>query len=153
MTRDELAQAIDAYAAGLEAELALLRELLRLSERQRGADLTALTRIIDERAELMRGLVGVEAQIKPLRLQLQHHSTQAAEIDGFHDLVLLHRTAGEIVSTILSADEDTARALHDAESARQVAARTVEAGEATLAAYRKIVSPAPPAASLVNRHG
>ncbi len=153
MTREELAQAIDAYAEGLEAELSLLRTLLRLSEQQHGADLETITRITDQRSGLMRGLVEVEAQIRPLREQLHRHQQVAAGIDGFQDLVVLHRAAGDIVSTILAADQDTASALRDAEISRRVASRALDAGDTTLAAYRKVVSPAPESASLVNRRG
>ncbi len=153
MTRDELAQAIDAYAAGLEAQLALLRQLLRLSEQQRAADLPAITRLNEERAALMRALVGVEAQIRPVRLQLHASQLEAASLDGFQDLITLHRVAGNLVSTILAADQDTLRALQEAELARQFASQTLDAGENTLAAYRKVVSPGPAAASIVNRRG
>lgn len=150
---DELAQAIDAYAAGLEAELGLLRELLRLSERQRTADLPTVTLLNDERAGLMRALVDVEAQIRPLRLQLHAAQPQAAALDGFQDLVSLHQLASSLVTTILTADEQTMRALRDAEAARQFASRTLDAGETTLAAYRKVVSPTPSSAALVDRRG
>ncbi len=153
MTRDELAEAIDAYAEGLEAELALLRQLLRLSEQQRGADADTLAHLTDQRGGLMRSLVEVEAQIRPIREQLHDHQQVAAGLDGFQDLVLLHRAAGNIVSTILAADEDTARALRDAEGSRRIASRALDAGDTTLAAYRKVVAPAPAAASLVNRRG
>ncbi len=153
MTHDDLAQTIDAYAAGLEAEMGLLRQLLRLSEQQRTADLPTLTLLNDERAGLMRAIVDVEAQIRPLRLQLHTSQPQVAGIDGYQDLVTLHKVASTLVATILAADEETMRALQEAEIARQFASRTLDAGETTLAAYRKVAAPAPSSAALVDRRG
>lgn len=42
---------------------------------------------------------------------------------------------------ILGADEQTVRALRDANLARRAAAQVLEQGEATLAAYRRVVTP------------
>jgi hypothetical protein len=45
------------------------------------------------------------------------------------------------------------QALRNAEHARRLAAQTLEQGESTLAAYRRVVTPALESATLVNRRG
>lgn len=157
MTRDEAASAIAAYGAGLEAELALLRQLQRLAALQHealaGSKLDLLPPIGDERERLMASLVEVEHQIKPLRQALAAARDQASATPGFDDIVALHRAAGQLVSTILSADQETTQALRDAEVARRFAAQAIEQGETTLAAYRRVIAPPLAGAALVDRHG
>ena len=65
----------------------------------------------------------------------------------------LHRTAGDVVNGIMQADQETMAALREAEAARRIASQAIEAGEHTLAAYRRVISPAPSGPSLVDRHG
>ena len=50
-------------------------------------------------------------------------------------------------------DRDSVEALKEAEQARRVAAQSIEQGESTLAAYRRVVSPGLTPATLVNRRG
>ena len=71
----------------------------------------------------------------------------------FKDLVARHKNAAERVSAILSWDHDSLDALKEAERARSFAARTLEQGESTLAAYRRVVAPPVSGATLVNRKG
>jgi len=157
MTRDELASAIAAYGAGLEAELTLLRQLQRLAALQHeviaGSKLDLLPPIGDERERLMASLVEVEHQIRPMREVLARAIDQASGAPGFGDVVALHRAAGQLVSTILSADQETTQALRDAEVARRFAAQAIEQGESTLAAYRRVIAPPLPGAALVDRRG
>ena len=145
MTTDELAAALSGYGAGLEAELSLLRHLQRLASRQSDAtiadDLRLLAEIGDERDGVMASLVEVEHQIKPLRDALATGLDRVAALPGFADVVELHRTAGRLVSSIMSADEGTIKALREAEGRRRLAAQTVEKGASTLAAYRRVVAP------------
>jgi hypothetical protein len=44
-------------------------------------------------------------------------------------------------------------ALREAEIARRTASQAIEAGEHTLAAYRRVISPSVSGPSLVDRHG
>lgn len=157
MTREELASAIGAYGAGLEAELSLLRQLQRLAALQReasvGNEMGLLPRLGDERERLMAGLVEIEHQIKPLRQALAGAVGDVVSRPGFEDVVALHRAASQLVSTILSADRETAQALRDAEVARRVAVQAIEHGENTLAAYRRVIAPHLEGAALVDRVG
>ncbi|MDE3153963.1 MAG: hypothetical protein KGN76_02625 [Acidobacteriota bacterium] len=157
MTREELAQALLSYAAGVEAELRLLRHLQRLADIQHTAsrepDLQSINRLNDERERLMASLVSIEHEIRPLRLAIHEERHLAAQIPGFDRVATLHQQAGELVATILAADQKTKEALREAEVARRFAARTLEVGEATLAAYRRVVKPEMASAALVNRRG
>ena len=157
MTTEEVASAISAYGAGLEAELSLLRQLQRLSEEQREAtlndDVAPLPRIADERERVMAGLVEIEHQVKPIRQAISAVLAQAVTVPGFEDVVALHRAASRLVSRIMSSDEETVQALRDAEVARRFASQTIERGESTLAAYRRVVAPPLASAAIVDRRG
>jgi hypothetical protein len=157
VTREELTSAISAYGAGLEAELTLLRQLQRLAALQReatvGNEMGLLPSLGDERERLMANLVEIEHQIKPLRLALAAAVGDVVSRPGFGDVAALHRAASQLVSTILSADRETAQALRDAEAARRVAVQAIEHGETTLAAYRRVIAPPLAGAALVDRVG
>jgi len=154
---DVLAQAITAYAAGLDAQLDLLGHLESLSTRQRDAtssgDLDALNRCSDERVQLTAALVALEQDLRPLRAQLADHSRQAARLPGFSALVARHQEAARRVAGIVSSDERTMAALREAEAARRFAAQTIDAGETTLAAYRRVLAPPPASAAIVDKRG
>jgi len=145
VTSDELASAISGYGAGLEAELSLLDRLQCLAAEQHEAtlrdDVRLLSEIGEQRQAVMASLVEVEHQIKPLREQLASVLEQAAAVPGFQDVVALHREAGRLVSSILAADRQTMDSLREAEITRRLAAQTVEKGNSTLAAYRRVVAP------------
>jgi hypothetical protein len=152
-----LAAAIVAYATGLDAELDLLDRLERLSGRQREAtvahDVDAVAACSDERGQIIAALLAVEEDIKPWRALLARHSAEAAHLPGFDALVARHHQAARRVAAIIDADSTTLSALRDAEAARRAAAHAIEQGEATLAAYRRIIAPAPSSAAIVDERG
>ena len=47
----------------------------------------------------------------------------------------------------------TMAALKEAEAARRFAAQTIDAGESTLAAYRRVIAPPPTSAAIVDERG
>jgi len=145
------------YRAGLEAELALLRRLEELASRQRDAshrgDLEGLALVTDERDQVMASVVTIEHEIKPIRLTLLEQWQDLHGSPEFRELATLHRVAAALVSTIVASDQDSLEALKEAELARRFAARTLEQGETTLAAYRKVVAPPLAGASIVDRKG
>jgi hypothetical protein len=157
MTPGELAEPLAAYAAGLEAELALLRYIKRLSadqqEASRNHEIDRLHQIADERVRLMTGLVKIEHEIRTARHVLADHEQVASLLPGFGEVVALHKTAAAIVSHIISSDQETMGALRDAEIARREATIALEAGETTLNAYRRVINPSLSGPSLVDRHG
>lgn len=157
MTARELAEPLQAYAAGLDAELAVLRHIQRLSGDQQDAtrnhEIERLHQIADERIRLMTGLVTIEHEIRAARHLLADHQDLAATLPGFRDVVARHKLAGSLVSHILASDQDTMVALRDAEIARREATQAIEAGETTLNAYRRVLNPSLSGPSLVDKHG
>jgi len=157
VTREEILADLSAYAAGLDAELSLLRRIQRLSEVQREAadsvDAERLEQIADERERLMAGLFRIEHEIRDTRHRLAANQGLAADLPGFTEVAQAHRTAGALIARIMASDEATMGAMHDAEAARREASQAVEAGEATLTAYRRVVAPALSSPSLLNRRG
>ena len=67
--------------------------------------------------------------------------------------VALHREAATLVGSILTADQASLSALADAELARRTAVASLERGETTLAAYRRVLAPPVASATLLNRRG
>jgi hypothetical protein len=155
MTDEDLGQALADYGRGLDAELALLSLLDGLADRQREAtastDLTAVGRVADQRHRALQALLEVEARVRPLRDLIARHAVDARRLDGFAAVARRHRQAERAVASILARDEQILVALRDAGRARRLAAQAIEAGEATLAAYRRVVAPPLASAGLVSR--
>jgi hypothetical protein len=153
----DLPSAIVTYRAGLEAELGLLKALQRLATQlqavTRAQHIEDMTRVGEERERVMASQVALEAELKPIRLALSVRRAEALSMPGFDDLMALHRSAAALVTSILSADEETVEALREAEIARRLAAQAIETGESTLSAYRRVITPQLASAALVDRHG
>ena len=155
-TDEQLVRLIDQYRAGLEAEMAILRQLSDVAERQQATtqdDAEAFHRAADERDRLMQSLVTIEADLRQVRAQLSANREQASRIVGFAEVAALHRDAAQLASKILSTDQQSLRSLADAELARRSAVAGIERGENTLAAYRRVLTPPLSSATLVDRRG
>jgi hypothetical protein len=157
VTPDELVRLIEQYRAGIEAELALLRQLADVSTDQRthtsAGDFSAFAGASDDRDRIMRSLVTIEEDLRQVRTTLTEHRELAGRIRGFDDVVTLHREAATLVASILNSDQASLSALADAELARRTAVASLERGETTLAAYRRVLAPPVASATLVNRRG
>ena len=157
MTAAELPQLVAHYRAGLEAEMTLLNRLQVLATQQRElseqGDLEALSLVSDQRDRVTAGLVQIEHELKPVRNTLLQHRRALEQIREFQGVAALHHSAATLVERIVVEDRASLDALKHAEQARRFAAQSLEQGESTLAAYRRVVSPALPGASLVNRKG
>lgn len=157
MTPDDLPPLMAQYRAGLEAEMALLHRLELLSARERelseDGELDALPPIVDLRDSVMASLVRIEYELKPVRLALADVRETLTEDPDFQDLMALHREAATMVAAVMTSDEASMIALKEAEQARRMAARALEQGESTLAAYRRVVAPRLAGATLLNRKG
>jgi hypothetical protein len=157
VTGDDLRQRLAVYGPGLEAEVALLHQLERLALAQRDAtdrhDVDQLSSLTQDRDRIMAALVTIEHEVRPAREALAAEQDKASELPGFANVVTLHRTAADLVATIVHSDQDTVRALQDAEVSRRLAAQTIGAAGSTLAAYRRVVAPPLTGAGLVDRHG
>ena len=157
MTRAELIPLVDQYRAGLDAELMLLHRLQALSVEQRRASQTGSVAefhsIVDDRDRIMATLVTVEHELKSVRQRLAAGRQWLADLPAFQDIATRHNEAADLVADIIVVDRDSLEALQDAEEARRIAAQSLEQGESTLAAYRRVVSPGLASATLVNRKG
>jgi hypothetical protein len=149
--------ALALYVDRLDRQLALLRELATLSAVQHAAardgDAEALGSATASREGVVRELLDLDRDIEPARARflpqdLDHTSPESAE-----PIVARHQEVRALVDVILDTDQSTLRALERTEASRRSAAQVIEAGEATLAAYRKVVAPPPTAAGLVDRRG
>ena len=156
MSTTDFPTIIEQYRLGLDAELALLQRLQTIADRQRdttaAGDITALQRAADERETLMSGLMAIEQEIRQSREALSRARAEARGLPGFERVAALHATVGGIVKGILETDRDSIRALEQIVDARRIAAQAAEQGEATLAAYGRVIA-FPPAATLVDRKG
>ena len=153
----DLDEVLREYRAGLEAEMALLHRLERLDTTRHDAashtgviDLAALA---DEREKVMATLVSIEHTLKPMRAQLVDARPTLQGEAAFQEVAALHQKAADLVARILARDSQSLQALKDAEQARRFAAESMEKGESTLAAYRRVVAPPLEGARIVNRRG
>ena len=156
MTAD-LATVLADYRAGLDAELQLLTQLDTVASRQHALphppsadDLTALGA---ERERCLSALLALEGRLVPLRQHIATHLAEARLQPGFAGISERHRRAGEVVARIMQLDAESLEALKRADQERRAAAQTIEAGEATLAAYRRILQQPQPSAGLFTRRG
>lgn len=152
----DLAATLADYRAGLDLEVRLLTDLEVLACRQRDLphplSLDQLIGIGDQRQHLMGRLLEVEAHIRPLREAIVARLDVAQALPGFRLASDRHRLAGEIVARIRMVDAATLDALQAAERAHRHTATDLDAGEATLAAYRRVLAHAP-GPGLVNQRG
>jgi hypothetical protein len=157
MNADQLPQLVEHYRAGLEAEMTLLQRLQVLATEQRElseqGNLEALSLVSDQRDRVTAGLVRIEHELKPVRNMLLKHRPALDGLREFQEVAALHRSAAGLVERIVVEDRAALDALKQAEQARRFAAQSLEQGESTLAAYRRVVAPNLPGASLVNRKG
>ena len=157
MTTDEATRLLEQYRAGIDAELNLLRQLAEVARSQHGAtaaaDFQAFTRVADRRDTIMRSLVTLEERLREVRVAMTTHRDVAAQVDGYAEVTQRHREASDLVNMILATDQQSIAALADAELARRSAMASLERGENTLAAYRRVLSPPVSSARLVDKTG
>jgi D-alanine-D-alanine ligase-like ATP-grasp enzyme len=157
MSDAELLDALEQYRAGLEAEIALLRQLHTVASRQRegtaARDFEQFGAESDARDRLTRCLVNIEQGLRVIRDSLIRGRADLVNLPAYQEVMALRQTAADVVASILATDKDSMKALADAELARRAAVSSLERGETTLAAYRKVIAPPVSGASLVDRRG
>src|SRR5262252_9053833 len=98
------------YRAGLDAEMALLRQLDALSARQRVAatanDTGTLRDVHTARDSVMRSLVEVEHELVPLRATLAKARHDLAGDQEFQVVVAMHKEAAAMVTRIIASDAE-----------------------------------------------
>lgn len=157
MTPFEIGELVEQYRAGIEAELSLLTQLADVAERQHEAttsgDLSRFAQVADTRDALMRSLVTIEEGLRSIRATLGEHREVVARIPAYDELAARHRDASHVIARILATDRQSMAALADAELARRSALASLERGETTLAAYRRVLAPPLESAKLVDKVG
>lgn len=152
---------LDADLAGYARALATVLDILeRLADVARGGRDAANRNDSDRLAEVSRERGGIAAEITALqpvleaaRLRIVEHVALARESARFSEVESLHRQGERLLDAILALDRDTLSSLDVAGRHRRDVALALEAGEATLAAYRRVVAPPPLSAGLVDQRG
>jgi hypothetical protein len=157
VTADDVRRLLAQYRAGIEAELQLLRQLAEVSAEQRETsnvgDFARFNAVSDARDRIMRSLVTIEENLRAVRQELTAHRELASTVEGYDEVAARHREAAHLVNEILSTDQRSLSALADAELARRSAVVSLERGETTLAAYRRVLAPPVASARLVDKRG
>jgi hypothetical protein len=157
MTPDEAARLLEQYRAGIDAELTLLRQLAAVAHDQHQvtsvSDFGAFNRVADRRDSIMQSLVTIEEGMRVMRQALTAHRDVAVSVPGYDAVLARHHEAADLVNMILATDQKSISALADAELARRSAMASLERGENTLAAYRRVLSPPVSSARLVDKIG
>ena len=157
MTHAELVSLLEQYRAGLEAEITLLRQLEGIATRQRDVtesrDYERFKTESDQRDRLTGTLVAIDQQLRAMRETLHNSRHALSALPDYKIVGEMRRTAADLVQRILATDRDSMKALSDAELARKAVVASLERGETTLAAYRKVIAPPVSSATLLNRRG
>jgi hypothetical protein len=154
---DDAGQMLAQYRAGLEAQIALLRQLETVASRQRtvseSRDFDQLAIESDRRDRLTRGLVEIEQGLAAGLLLLGASRQSVAKLEGVSEVIVLRRTTANLIARILTTDQLSLQSLANAELAHRSALASLERGETTLAAYRKILTPPLASAAFLDRLG
>jgi hypothetical protein len=152
-----LGDLLDEYHGRLQLQVVLLERLLTLASRQHDASLLrdsdALASATNERDEVMKTLLDVEREQRPARDRLATMLDDTPHLPHVDAVRRLHRRAEACIAEILTVDGETSQRLEQTDHARRGTAQNLETGEATLAAYRKALSPDLPPSALVDRRG
>ena len=109
--------------------------------------------VSDERDRLTRSLLAVEQGLAESRDLLTRLREQASVIPTYGTILALRQASTDLVNDILASDRSAMKVLADAEVARRAALASLERGENTLAAYRRVLAPPVSNAGLVDRRG
>jgi hypothetical protein len=146
-----------AYTAGLDAEIAILRLVDALALEQRSAwarnELLPLGSLATRRAALMHELAAIETRIAPLRDRLRSDLGRARRTPGFLTAETRSEEARALITRLMTADRKFLTDLEASLDERRREAQDLETGGATLAAYRRVVTPAVASAGLFDRRG
>jgi hypothetical protein len=153
----QLDDVLAAYAAGLAAEIELLRQVDTLAREQRDAwannHLAGLGALATRRAQLMTELAAAEDRIAPLRDHILARLAAARQAPAFADAEARSQEAQVLVRQLVENDRSFLIDLEGTLEERRREVHALEAGGATLAAYRRVVLPAPASAALVDQRG
>jgi hypothetical protein len=151
------AEVVAAYTAGLDAQLGLLRQVEALAAEQRGAwlrdELLPLGSLATRRAAVMHELAAVEARIAPLLDRLRTDLERALRTPGYDAAEARRQETRTAIFRLMAADRKFLTDLEASLDVRRREAHALDTGNATLAAYRRVVVPAVASAGLVDQRG
>jgi hypothetical protein len=155
--RADLERALEDYRTGLQREVSLLETLASLAATQQEAtlagDADGLLAASARREAVMQHLLEVDNDLRPRRTMLADALDETRALPGATTVATLHGIAQRHVRDILAIDVQTRASLERSENGRREAAHALDAAEATLAAYRKVLSPASPRSGIVDKRG
>lgn len=154
MTFDEV---VVAYTAGLDAEIALLHQVEALAAEQRAVlardELLPLGALATRRAALMHELATIEGRTAPLRERLRSDPERALRTPGYVAAETRREEAQTLIYRLLAADRTLLTDLDTLLASRRQEAHDLDTGNATLAAYRRVVVPTVDSAGLFDQRG
>ena len=154
MTFEEI---ILAYTTGLDAEIVLLQQVEALAAEQRAVcardELLPLGALATRRAALMHELAAVHARIAPLRDRLQGDLERAIRMPGYPAAEARRQEVQTLIYRQLAADRKLLTDLETCVASRRREAHDLDTGNATLAAYRRVVEPTLASAGLLDQRG
>ena len=159
MTANQPATAaeISAFAAGVQQEIGLLEQLQITAGEQRLAgearDFDRFQAVSSERDRLTRALLDIESGLADTRLRVMPVLESDALDPGHLEVLTLCRRSDALVADILRCDREAMKTLADAEVARRAALNSLEKGETTLAAYRRVLTTTETHAGMLDQRG
>jgi hypothetical protein len=154
MTFDDV---LVAYTAGLETEIALLRQVEALADGQRAAfarnELADLGSFAVRRADLMHQLAAVEARVSPCRARIVAGLAIARRAPAFAAAEMRGHEAQALIRQLVERDRCFLSDLEVTLEERRREVHDLGTGNATLAAYRRVVAPGCASAGLVDSRG
>lgn len=145
------------YRVGLKAQIELLRQLEAAASRQRtvseSRDFDQLAVESEWRDSLTQSLVEIEQGLAAGLRAIGASGQAVATLEGLSEVVSLRHTAANLIARILATDRLSMQSLANAELAHRSALASLERGETTLAAYRKILTPPASSAAFFDRRG
>jgi hypothetical protein len=154
MTLDE---ALFAYTAGLDAELAILQQVEALAAEQRAVwarnELLPLGALATRRAALMHELTAVESRVAPLRDRVRADLDHARRSPGYAAAEARRVDVQARAAALMAADRQFLTDLEATLEGRRREVHDLDTGGATLAAYRRIVVPDVASAGLFDSRG
>ena len=142
------------YLGGMEQELTILGDLLDVARRQHAAAHPAADEALDvlvvRRHEIEERLHALERSLAPLRPVVAASPSDPVLARAVADI---HAAARSRVAEILAVDRDTLDVLATAHGHRHERLQHLDAGGATLAAYRRVIAPGATRAELIDQRG
>jgi hypothetical protein len=148
---------LGAYTAGLATEIEILRQVETLAAGQRAAvargELADLGSLAVRRAELMHRLASIEAGIAPWRARVLTDLALARREPAFAAAQARGREAQALIEQLVERDRSLLTDLDVMLADRRREVHDLGTGNATLAAYRRVVAPGCASAGLFDSLG